>query len=523
MIVSGEYVTHLTRAAQPSIGSASDPRLPCLTLGDAGIALILEPSPLDGVGFQAIDIFTLGRYSPYCVANLTPSGSWTMNTQYREMAEAALKPTLSHFLQVLSCAGTRPTDLAHIITHQTSRRTIHRAARALRDALPGSSTPPNMVNNLAERGNTATTAHFVAVHDQVLNGTIRSGDRVMFAINGSGLTVGNALYTFDDLPDRIRGGGETVAAPPVSSHHPRPRTPPPGAPRARIESVGVLPLPAQPPASSLELSCRAAERSLVTSAYDRNAIELLIYSGVYRTDFVVEPAIAAMIAGQLGINDSFDSPDRRRTFAFDVSNSSVGFLNACFLASQLIQGRKIHTAMVLAAEVENASLFRGGRRGVTETASAMILDQSPGGTGFGSFLFRSFTDYVDLLACSVSSQAGAASLCVVKHPRLEDHYVECVLRVVPELLAVEGLDLSDIALFIPPQLSPGSIDELSAQLKVDRGRFVHVSDGGEDLFTSSVPYALEAVRCRGLAQPGDAGLIITAGAGIEVGCAIYYF
>src|SRR5205814_71882 len=170
----------------------------------------------------------------------------------------------------------------------------------------------------AERGNTATTAHFVAVHDHVLNGAIRSGDRVMFAINGSGLTVGNALYTFDDLPDRIRGGGQTLAAPPRSSPHPRARTASPGAPRARIESVGVL--------------------------------------------------------------------------------------NACFLATQLMQGRKIHTAMVLAAEVENASLFRGARRGVTETASAMILDRSPGGTGFGSFLFRSFTDYVDLLACSVSSQ-----------------------------------------------------------------------------------------------------------------------
>jgi 3-oxoacyl-[acyl-carrier-protein] synthase III len=128
-----------------------------------------------------------------------------------------------------------------------------------------------------------------------------------------------------------------------------------------------------------------------------------------------------------------------------------------------------------------------------------------------------------MLACSVSSEGGAPSLSVVKHPKLEAQYVECVLRVIPELLAVEGLDLSDIALFIPPQLSAGSIDNLSAELKVDRARFVDVTGGGEDLFTSSVPYALEAVRCRGLAQPGDAGLIITAGAGIEVGCAIYYF
>lgn len=309
----------------------------------------------------------------------------------------------------------------------------------------------------------------------------------------------------------------------MSSPRPRPRTSSPAAPRVRVESVGVLPLPARPPASSLELSCRAAERSLAGSSHDRNAIDLLIYSGVYRTDFVVEPAIAAMIAGQLGINDSFDSLDRPRTLAFDVVNSGVGFLNACFLAGQLIQCRKSRAAMVLASEVENASLFRGVRRGVTETASAMILDQSPDGMGFGRFLFRSFTDHIDALSCSTSSQAGAASLSVVKHPRLEDHYVECVLRVIPDLLALEGLDLPDIALFLPPQLSSGSIDKLSAELKVDRGRFVHVSGAGEDLFTSSVPYAFDAVRCRGLARPGDVGLIITAGAGIEVGCAIYYF
>jgi 3-oxoacyl-[acyl-carrier-protein] synthase III len=297
----------------------------------------------------------------------------------------------------------------------------------------------------------------------------------------------------------------------------------PAGPRIRVESIGVLPLHAGPPASSLELSCRAAERSLVGSSHDRNAIDLLIYCGVYRTDFVVEPAIAAMIAGRLGINDSLDLFERPRTLAFDVINSSVGLLNACFLATQLIQCRKSRAAMVLASEVENASLFCGGQRGVTETASAMILDQNPDGVGFGRFLFRSFTDHIDALSCSTSSQAGAASLHVVKHPRLEDYYVACAVRVIPELLALEGLDLPDIAVFLPPHLSPGSIDKLSAALKVDRSRFVHMNGAGQDLFTSSVPYAFDAVRCRGLARPGDLGLIITAGAGIEVGCAIYRF
>jgi hypothetical protein len=38
-----------------------------------------------------------------------------------------------------------------------------------------------------------------------------------------------------------------------------------------------------------------------------------------------------------------------------------------------------------------------------------------------------------------------------------------------------------------------------------------------------VAYGLDAVRGRGLARSGDAAVIITAGAGIDVGCAIYYF
>jgi 3-oxoacyl-[acyl-carrier-protein] synthase III len=521
MVVSGEYITHLTRAAQAVISGFSDSRIACLTLGDAGIAFILERSRQDDVGFHAIDLFTMGRYSACCVAKLTPGGSWIMDTNYREMSKASFIPTLRHLQHVVTRTGAHAADRAHLIPHQTSRSTLRRGARALPEFLLDCSTAPNLIDNLSERGNTATTSHLVAVHDHVLNGAIRSGDRAMFTINGSGLTVGSAVYTFDDLPDRLRSDPPPAATPPAP--RPRPRTPSPRGPRVRIESVGVLPLPTQPSGSSLELSRRAAERSLAGSAHHRNAIELLLYTGVYRTDFVYEPAIAAMIAGELGINDDVAPPDGKRTLAFDIFNSSVGTLNACFLAAQLIRGQKIRTALVVAAEVENPSLLGDSRRGVTETASALVLDQSPSQTGFGGFCFRSFTEYRDALGCSVGSEAGVPSLSVVKDPKLEAHYVECVLPVIRELLEAEGLDPADIALVMPPPLSCGSLDTLSEALKVDRDRFVCVTGGGEDLFTSSLPYALDAVRCGRLAQPGDIGLIISVGAGIEVGCAVYYF
>jgi 3-oxoacyl-[acyl-carrier-protein] synthase III len=44
-----------------------------------------------------------------------------------------------------------------------------------------------------------------------------------------------------------------------------------------------------------------------------------------------------------------------------------------------------------------------------------------------------------------------------------------------------------------------------------------------DLYTSALPYAFQYVQEQQLVQPGDIGLIINVGAGIQVGCATYYF
>src|SRR6202041_1827275 len=67
----------------------------------------------------------------------------------------------------------------------------------------GAAHPGNTIYNLAERGNTASTTHFVALSDHIRGNRIKSGDNVVFGISGSGQTIGAALYTFDDLPARM--------------------------------------------------------------------------------------------------------------------------------------------------------------------------------------------------------------------------------------------------------------------------------------------------------------------------------
>ena len=204
--------------------------------------------------------------------------------------------------------GWRPEHSDHIVMHQTSESSLNDAVGAVNRMFgEGSANPGNTIYNLAERGNTASTTHFVALKDHILNNRIRSGDNAVFGISGSGQTVGAALYTFDDLPDRLRRGSED---------HRRRETPldaatteSPTPPAVSIFGVGTV--PAGPPGSrgSVELATQAAAQCLDQSGLDREELGLIIHAGVYRDEFISEPAIAALVAGELAVNDDIRSPD----------------------------------------------------------------------------------------------------------------------------------------------------------------------------------------------------------------------
>jgi 3-oxoacyl-[acyl-carrier-protein] synthase III len=114
-------------------------------------------------------------------------------------------------------------------------------------------------------------------------------------------------------------------------------------------------------------------------------------------------------------------------------------------------------------------------------------------------------------------------LHVEKDENLETLYIEYILTAVQELLQLEGLDLSRINKIFPPQISAGFITRLSQKLDLPRDRFIDVVGDGPDLFSSSLPYAFEHASEQGLVRPGDVGLMIAVGSGIQVGCALYYF
>ena len=171
MVVSGEYITHLTRTAQQEIcDGKNDSRLACLTLGDAGAAMILEESSNPEVGFKDMELFTLGRYSDLCVAQPSsePHGGCIMYTQSAELHRIASLVGIQHASQKLrSRPHTNP--IHYFLPHQTAHIAILQGMKDVNQMLGTSlMNSRNTINNLKERGNTATTAHFLALWDKIL-------------------------------------------------------------------------------------------------------------------------------------------------------------------------------------------------------------------------------------------------------------------------------------------------------------------------------------------------------------------
>ena len=526
MVVSGEYVTAITDTAQQEIEGFMDPRLACLTVGDAGAAAIIQATNNSAEGFHAFDLYTLGAYSHMCMGQLTdqPHGGAIMHVpDAMQHTAVAVKHSVENSRHVFENSPWMPDEMDHLLMHQTSERSLKDGMRAINKAFGHPfCNNQNTINNLAHRGNTATTTHLVALHDNILNGRIQSGDNIVFGITGSGQSIGTAAYTFDDLPERIRLTQDSGQSPArvKSDVPPAARS----GPSVRVHCVSNLPLEHRLRKDTLRMSVAAAERCLEKSQYDRGDIELLLFAGMTRTDYICEPAIATLLAGQLQMNHQIASETDRKTLAFDVYSGALGPLYACQAAVRMIESGQVRTAMIVSSEVElNREHFPGQLLGLQETASAILLDRGPEpGQGFGDFRFNYHLEHLDAQRLRVVYRDGKPFNDSSQVADLEERLLSVIPTAVHELLHRQGRDLSTIKAVLPPLIRPGFTRRLADALRIPGDLLVDGGGQHADLFTSSLAYSLDELQSRGLLQKGDTSLIVNVGAGLQVGCATYH-
>jgi 3-oxoacyl-[acyl-carrier-protein] synthase III len=273
--------------------------------------------------------------------------------------------------------------------------------------------------------------------------------------------------------------------------------------------------------NAIEMACDAAADCLSRSRYTAAEIELLIYCGIYRNDFLAEPALAAIVAGKLGMGS-----ETRTVLAFDLINGATGFLNACHIGAESVRSEKCRSVMIVAAEIEN-NVHADNIPGLAQMASAIVLDGEDSEEGFESFHFDVFPEYTDAVVTHMTVRGGRGALHIDRRPDWRDTYQRCVQMAIRNLLDTGAVNRSRCRLVLAPHLSSSLRTHLAGILdlpleRIGDGGIAHSGISG-DLLTSFVPCAVQAAAQSGAVASGDTALIVTAGSGGQIGCATYQF
>jgi len=201
MVVSGENLTSASRNAVPRVKTILSGQLASLTVGDCGAAVILERSADGKAKLEISNFISLAKYSDLCIGGPCRNAPGAeMTTDARKIHQVAIANMPSITEKALKESDLGYGDIDHIVPHQTSMRAIHSGDKRL--AHHFGVRAKNIIVNLQEYGNTASTTHFLALYRYLNEKRFKRGDKMMLIALASGLTVGFVIFNMDDLVDR---------------------------------------------------------------------------------------------------------------------------------------------------------------------------------------------------------------------------------------------------------------------------------------------------------------------------------
>ena len=168
--------------------------------GDGAGAVVLEPSEkesgllashlgCEGDALDALIVSNFGTAGDRFVENY---GNFDVNFDGREIFKRAVRGMAKEIRKVLSELEFSNEDIDLIIPHQANARIIESLAHHL--AVPMS----QVVLNIQNYGNTSAATIPVALVEALEEGRIKSGDRLLLAAFGAGLTRGAGLIRWGE-------------------------------------------------------------------------------------------------------------------------------------------------------------------------------------------------------------------------------------------------------------------------------------------------------------------------------------
>ncbi len=203
LIESGAYKKVLVIGADKmsAITDYTD-RNNCILFGDAGAAILLEPSEdtnyglqdsllrIDGSGKEALYIKGGGSLNP-ATHETVDKGYHFLYQDGKAVFKVAVKGMADISYEIMQKNNLKSDDIAYLVPHQANMRIISATAERM-----GLSMDKVMVN-IDKYGNTTAATIPLCLVEYYRSGKIKKGDKLILAAFGAGYTWGSSYLVWD--------------------------------------------------------------------------------------------------------------------------------------------------------------------------------------------------------------------------------------------------------------------------------------------------------------------------------------
>ncbi|WP_433726887.1 3-oxoacyl-ACP synthase III family protein [Nocardia sp. CA-129566] len=201
LVVSGEQITPIAETAVREISEPYDPQFAALTVGDAAVAVLLDGRGDDADEIHYVELMTSAEGAEHCIGMPSDrSNGMAMYTDNRAMqTEDRYRQGIARLEDYLRGNGSdwRNEEYDFWIHHQFSAPAIEYIAKLAEEHF---ATPmPEALNVLQEYGNTASTSHFLVLHEHLGRKHIPQGSKVLMIPSASGTVSGYLAATISRL------------------------------------------------------------------------------------------------------------------------------------------------------------------------------------------------------------------------------------------------------------------------------------------------------------------------------------
>ncbi|KAA0023054.1 3-oxoacyl-ACP synthase III family protein [Antrihabitans cavernicola] len=201
IVVSGEQITPIAETAVREIREPYDPQFAALTVGDAAVAVILDGRGDERDAIHYVQVMTASAAAEHCIGMPSDrSNGMAMYTDNRAMQNESRYMQGIVRMKAFLDETHRTWDSENYdfwIHHQFSAPAIEYITHLT--AAHFGTTMPEALNVLEDYGNTASTSHFLVLHEHLKNQKIPKGSKILMIPSASGMVYGFLAATVSRL------------------------------------------------------------------------------------------------------------------------------------------------------------------------------------------------------------------------------------------------------------------------------------------------------------------------------------